>query len=341
MVVLRYIFKYLLVSGLGLGLTLPALALTLGRLQGAAWIGQALDLRVPVQLDQESVEGGLCPLADIFDGDSRQDPSQIKITLEPPGQGDSVKVHIVSSAAVDEPVVTIYLRVGCGQKVSRRFVLLAELKSTNVSVPLAAAPPATLEPVAPPSTPSANTSAPENEPLRGASAAPTGTTQGAAKSIARSQTVAVAGPPAKPQITSGTNGTPSKAASGRPHLRLDISDSPAKPNNPAAIATRPAPLASTPAAVASQSPNSVGTPQDAQVAALQRDLQRLLEQANTNQAALLAMQKRLEEDQGSPMPLTVLYALLALIVASLTALALAWMRHNALVTQRMQREDQQ
>ena len=339
MVSLRHIFKFLLVSGLGLGLVLTASALTLGRVQGAAWIGQALDLRIPVQFDQESTEGGLCPQVDIFDGDSRQDPAQIKVTLETASPGDNGKMHIVSAMPIDEPVVTVYLRVGCSQKVSRRFVLLAELKNTGTSGLLPLAPPAT--PTAP-EVSVASMAAPvgtavvESETPRNAYSAPIGTTSGTAKSVARSQTVSVPAKPAPAPTLPAVHGEPNKAnATGRPHLRLDVTDGPMKTvPPPVAVQT-----AARPAAPRASAPATAETPEDAQVKALQRDLQRLLEQANTNQAALLAMQKRLSEDQSTPMPLTILYVLLALIVLSLAALAFAWIRHNSLVSQRMQQDN--
>ncbi|MGI9133234.1 MAG: hypothetical protein ACR2I0_04715 [Rhodoferax sp.] len=101
-------------------------ALTLGRARGAAWIGQTLDLSVAVQIDSGSSESALCADADVFYSESRQDPARVRVTQEPGAEPDSVLLRVVASAIVDEPVVTVYLRAGCLQKVTRKYVLLAD-----------------------------------------------------------------------------------------------------------------------------------------------------------------------------------------------------------------------
>lgn len=109
-------------------------ALTLGRTSGAVLIGQTLDLRIPVRLDGGESAASLCFEADVFHADARVDKSKVQISSQPgPGPQDA-QVRIRSTALIDEPVVTIYLRAGCDQKVTRRYVLLADLVS-EVSAP--------------------------------------------------------------------------------------------------------------------------------------------------------------------------------------------------------------
>ena len=316
---LRKTLLFALTGALLLGATLSTSALTLGRIQGAAWIGQPLDLVIPVQFEQESSDGGLCPQVDIFDGDSRQDPGQVRASLEISGQGDAGKVHITSTVPVDEPVVTVYLRLGCNQKVARRFVLLAELKTNS-------APPPVTPPVAPNLT---ITAAPGPVATPAPTPVPGSSTE--APKAANGASQAEKTPVAK---------THKAPVTGRPRLQLDVVDAAAKnaAKPPAAVA----PAASAAASAAAPKASSQSTPEapeSAQVKALQSDLQRLLDQANTNQAAILAMRNRLEEAQSAQMPLIVLYVLLALIVVCLAALAFAWTRHNALMAQRLRQED--
>ena len=114
---------------------LDASALTLGRVRGAALIGRPLDLAIPVTLDAEDGEG--CAGADLFQGEARIPPNRYTVRLE--GTGGNAAVRITSAAVVEEPVITVYLRVGCGQQATRRYVLLAELPPEGTAAPVVAA----------------------------------------------------------------------------------------------------------------------------------------------------------------------------------------------------------
>lgn len=115
-------------------------ALTLGRLRGAAWVGRSLDITIPVQIETGEDAASFCFQADVFHADTRQDPSLVRVTLESSTQAQTATVRIKSSAPVDEPVVTVYLRTECGQKTSRRYVMLADMPSEVSVAPVVAAP---------------------------------------------------------------------------------------------------------------------------------------------------------------------------------------------------------
>lgn len=108
-----------------LSTALSSVALTLGRSRGVALVGRPLDVAIQVTLDSPAQAADLCPEADVFHGDSRVEGSRVTARVEP-ASGQNAVVRVRSSAAVDEPVVTIYLRLGCTQKITRRYVLLAE-----------------------------------------------------------------------------------------------------------------------------------------------------------------------------------------------------------------------
>ena len=112
-------------------------ALTLGRVRGAAVVGQSLDVVVQIQLNPDEAATALCPEADVFHADSRQDPGRVRVTVEPTAQANTVNVRVISSSFIDEPMVTVYLRAGCAQKSSRRYVLLADFPS-DASLPVVA-----------------------------------------------------------------------------------------------------------------------------------------------------------------------------------------------------------
>ena len=134
--------KTISLLGLVLVLLLAALdsqALTLGRMRGVALIGQSLDVSFQVQTDPEESASALCFEAEVFHADTRQDPARVQVILEPTQSPQTVNVRIQSSAVVDEPVVTVYLRAGCIQKTTRRYVMLADVLSEPVAQPLALA----------------------------------------------------------------------------------------------------------------------------------------------------------------------------------------------------------
>lgn len=124
----KYLFAILGVAALCVATS--SFSLTLGRAKGAVNIGQPLKLVVPVQMDAGEGTSALCFEADVFYGDSRQDASRVVVSSEWYSQSQSANVVVSSSSAVDEPVVTVYLRAACENKASRRYVLLSELAAT-------------------------------------------------------------------------------------------------------------------------------------------------------------------------------------------------------------------
>ena len=104
-------------------------ALTLGRARGAILLGQPLSVTVAIQADTDDAAADLCFDADVYYGDIRQDTSRVSVTpvRQESGAPNAVRVNVASP--IDEPIVTVYLRSGCGQKTSRKYVLLSELAS--------------------------------------------------------------------------------------------------------------------------------------------------------------------------------------------------------------------
>lgn len=102
-------------------------AVTLGRHSGAAIIGRPLDVRVQLALSPGEESSGLCLGADVFYGDSQVSAVQVRST-PPQNTGSEADgfVRIQSSQAVNEPVVTVYVRAGCAAPFTRRYVLLAD-----------------------------------------------------------------------------------------------------------------------------------------------------------------------------------------------------------------------
>jgi len=107
-----------------------AMALGLGQIQGNVWLGQGLDVRIPLQLDDKDSANLSCLEAEVWHGETRKEASRVRINLEDAAPSASrATLRVQSSHVVDEPVVSILVAVGCTGKVSRRYVVLPELQA--------------------------------------------------------------------------------------------------------------------------------------------------------------------------------------------------------------------
>lgn len=168
-------FRALAIAACGWLLALDAAAVTLGRASGAVLVGRPLQLTIPATLDAPSIDP--CASADLFYGDQR-------VTRTPTVRWESRDgregvLRVTSELPVDEPMVTIYLRVGCVQPSARRYVLLAEVppeeasgspgRAAAASVPVVPSAPAAAAPSVvrrPPATPRPKPPAAAREPAR-------------------------------------------------------------------------------------------------------------------------------------------------------------------------------
>ena len=329
-------FKAVALGVLLAGTALSGSALNLGRVRGAAWIGQPLELQIPVQLDAGQIDTGLCAEVDLFHGDLRQDASRVQIQTETTSQPDTFNLKIVSPQLVDEPVVTVYLRAGCGQKTTRKYVLLADFPSDPATlsrtvaptvpvvptvIPSAISEPVAAKPAAQPVVPTTGPSASAKPALTKALVQPTPAEtpkelpQEAAKDPAKEA-------PAKPSKPHSKADKPAKSlpteakASGKPRLRLDPVET---------LTERVKSLEAT---------TTQGVAQDEmareaqRMQQLQTDLRTLLDQAVKNEASLAAMRERLEKAEAERVPVVVVYGLVALVGLCIAALAFLWTRRR-------------
>ena len=119
-------------------------ALQLGKHRGAAVMGQPLNITVQATVDSADELAAGCVEAEVFYADSRVQKSRVRISTEKSAVNtQDASIRIQSSQPIDEPVVTVYLRSICQQKLEKRYVVLADM----LSEPAASASP--LVPVAP------------------------------------------------------------------------------------------------------------------------------------------------------------------------------------------------
>jgi hypothetical protein len=260
--------RFLVVAAFGWLLAGPAGALTLGRAHGAALIGRPLEVAIPVTVDAPTGEAP-CASADVFYGDRQVTPS-VRVETTGPGLGT---VRVKSSERIDEPMVTVTLKVGCQQAVTRRYVLLSELPPQDepVAPRTIAVPPLVL---AAASTPVV---APETTPRR--------------RDIAKDAPAVVATPESgRPRASARPAPAPRAkrpVAAVHARLKLEPLDLDVEREPSLRLASQLAP----PAAVAPQ--------QRQALASLWQALQRTPEQAIEDVARLQAMQRDLESVRGA------------------------------------------
>ncbi|MBK9237757.1 MAG: hypothetical protein IPO19_17970 [Rhodoferax sp.] len=302
--------------------------LVLGSASGAALIGRPLDL--VIQVHGAAAEDALssCFQADVLHGDVRQDASGVRVSAQAGAQAQAAQIHITSAASVDEPIVTVQVRAICGQKVSRQYVMLADLPGeivlpTALAAPLPPAPAlARSDPPTEPPT-EAGVSAPaaravSQADLASARAAPGASTQAAKPAPAtkavpkRRPLPKVAATPPRPPASKEARPVAAPVAKAR--LVLDslemLSDRVATLESATAEAMKP----------------DLST--DARkVQTLEADVKALLALAAKNEASLADLKARLQQAESERLPSTLFYGLLALFLAALAALGL-WSRRR-------------
>ncbi len=286
-------------------------ALTLGRIRGAALIGKPLDVTVQVQMEAGEEASSLCFAADVFHADTRQVDGRVRVLVEASAQVQTANLRILSSNPVDEPVVTVYLRTGCGQKTSRRYVLLADFPS-EVIAPLVVAAPEV--PVALPAAPvKANLLSTEpalstdSQTLAVATARPRHTPRRRAE-VKRPQAKT---PVASSHTAQAQDRSKAQRVAGQARLKLDplemFSDR---------ISNLDSFMTFAPTEDAVRSLQKMQT--------LESDVKALRASAAINDASLADLKARLQKAQAQRFPNGLIYSLIALVLICLSAVAYLW-----------------
>lgn len=112
-----------------LGATASAGAQSLGAPRAELFIGRPLELTVPARLGGPDGRED-CVHADVSYGDTRLPAGKVRTRIT--GPRDDRRVHVESDLPVDEPVVTVALRAGCSNTVTRSYTLLPDAPSEIV-----------------------------------------------------------------------------------------------------------------------------------------------------------------------------------------------------------------
>jgi hypothetical protein len=320
--------------------TLSSHAITLGSLRGAALVGQPLDVSVPVSLEAGEGASSVCFDGDVSYGDTRVDASRVSVAAQAPSSDRQVMVRIRSAVAVNEPVVTIDLRVGCAQALARRYVLLADAPTDALgSLPVVVAAPGT----APDRGGRTSPSGPN--PHQGLASSSADLAGGAARTkaaparrrVARSSVSRSLRPPAaNGRAPSTKTGAPAGARLARKNVlaaaRLELEPvdllawQPPDLRLSSSLRAPPAENGAQGADAAALSRTLSDPPHDAlRMQSLQAEMNELRAQSLKNQASLLALSTQLQRAQERRFSNTLVYALLALLAAAVAAaMVLGW-----------------
>lgn len=321
-------------------------AATLGRHSGAALIGRPLDVRLQVMLAPGEDIGTQCLAADVFYGDVQVPSSLVTVTTSIAAGETTGSARVVSSQPINEPIVTLSVRAGCGLPFTRRYVLLADpVSEAATAQPLpatAAMPPAPAPlPVPAPSAAPAAVAAtvPAPAPAAGAAPAPTPVVRERPPAPPKPPKVVVKPRPKQstpaPAPTAATppaaGAAAAPAAGGAPRLRLDPPDLPASAGGtPGGQATVTAPSASEAALAAANAEVARNTER---LAALEAEMARFREAQQRDQARvaeLTAQLARAEEERYSNWVVFLLAGLLAVALAAIAVLMRRQRREAAL-----------
>jgi hypothetical protein len=115
---------------IALGSSSFASAATLGSLAGSARLGSPLEVRVPVQWGPDESADNLCIRPSVSFGDVPLGPSAFSFNFAST-DSRSGSLTIRTNQVVNEPFVSVSLRVGCGSVFQRKYLLLADFPVTD------------------------------------------------------------------------------------------------------------------------------------------------------------------------------------------------------------------
>ncbi len=117
-----------LLSLAALAVTTPSLGMGLGKAPQTVLLGQPLNLSVPVLLDATESLVNACVRAEVTLGDTMLSPTAVQALIETSGEGATLQhvVRVRTHVAVEEPVVTVQLALGCPARLTRKIVAFAD-----------------------------------------------------------------------------------------------------------------------------------------------------------------------------------------------------------------------
>lgn len=291
-----------------------AQAQMLGSPTAQVLLGRPLDMTVPARFSSND-SGDECVHADVFYGESRVRAGQVRATVTGPAQQRRIRVE--SDAVIDEPVVTVSVRAGCRNTVTRNYTLLpefpseallAQLETRNALLARASAAPLQLQ--------AATASA--TSPRRAAARPAVTRVAGEAAPVPRPRTASRA--PRKDVVATGPR-LRVEPIEFEPQAMLRVSASLA---DPVGDANRRATAALLWQAINADPADLVRT--SVMLQKLEQDLAQLRQNASQTRSEMAALRQRLDEAQPWYLSTTLVQVLALLVLSAATAAGVLWYR---------------
>ncbi len=322
---------WLAALGLGLTLTMPAAALSVGAPQTHSALFQPLRLVFPVQLLSGETLHPECVRAVLVAGETRLASDQVQVQLLGRTEGEVNAVRVSSLVPIDEPMVTVSLSLGCPTRYTRQFTALIDPPSGNAR---SDAPPALLEgdelyspalraALATPGSrasellasgraASAQGGAGTSVPAAGSTASPAAAPTDHAAATKPSAPRSAAASPARTKPRSAARLDPQTRA----EPRGAAASAPATPAPPRLQLEAPEVLSAAPAAAAaSEAASSAGQESQQRVKQLEAELARMRAEAREVQDTLKQLSAQLRQPQGHDRSWLLMLAGISLLLA--------------------------
>jgi pilus assembly protein FimV len=102
-------FVSLVVLAVALAAGTDAVAMGFGSVRSATFLGQPLNLAVPVRLDDDESLTPECVRAEVHAGDELLAPESVRIRITSGNDAGERLIRVTTSASIQEPVVTVNL----------------------------------------------------------------------------------------------------------------------------------------------------------------------------------------------------------------------------------------
>ena len=329
-----------------LALAGQANALTLGPAQGQILIGHPLDLRLRAEGVGADADGITCLEAELFYGDSRVPASTVTLTLLPVDTAGASASRVRASPAVNEPLVTLLVSMGCSDRYTRSYQLLADQDPVTLAMERGSDPAPGQVIARLPAPEAGPTGATDTEPAE-AILPPPDAMPALPQRALRARPVEVER--AKPRqvraraasTASAASTTPTRplrvrpTPSATPRLELELIETPVSAGPGAGLVAAAASGSSQGTAAGSARPEAapaatpeqaVATPQEAQLQQMARELEAMRSEQARMLTVVESVNAQLAQAAVSRWQDTLVLGLLGSSAASLLGLLLAWVR---------------
>lgn len=134
------------VGSLAIAASMPVHGLGIVGAPSNATLGAPLNFPIRVRIDSDESLNSTCVTAEASQGDQRIAPSSLRTSIEQGSIPDERVVRVYTTVAIDEPVVTVTLTLGCAGRFERRFTVFADPPLVTVAAAPEAVAPSSVEP---------------------------------------------------------------------------------------------------------------------------------------------------------------------------------------------------